>query len=108
MRLLLFGCRKGDGHVACPLADPGRPAERARTVALERRSLVDEGLLDPQLVGEQLVLRLRVRDARVEELQHVPRGGSRRVKPYGTGLVDALAANVVDHEPGLAGRAAHV
>ena len=76
-----------DGHVAGALADPGGAAERARTVALERRALVHEGPADPQLVGDELVVVLRVGDRGVQKLQDVPRGGARRVREYGTRVV---------------------
>src|SRR5215203_3572743 len=104
---LLLG-RQKNGHVAGPLADPGRPSEGARPVPLEGRTLVDEGLVDLQLVGDELVVVLRVGDCGVQELQDVPRGRARRVDEYGTRLVDRLAADVVDDEPRLARRGADV
>src|SRR5436190_23665286 len=91
-----------DSHVARPLADSRGPAQSARTVALERRPLVDVHLADLEIVGDEIVVVLRVGDGGVQELQDVPRSRSRRVYEYGTRLVDVLAANVVDHETRLA------
>src|SRR5437588_8386721 len=104
--LLLVG--QFDRHVARPLANPGGSPERPRTVALECRPLVDVGLSHRELVGDELVVVLRVGDGRVEQLQNVPGRRARGVRQYGTRLVDRLAANVVDHEPRLARGAADV
>src|SRR6266480_4150895 len=101
-------CGEGDGHVARPLADSRGSPQRARTVALERRALVDHSLAHHQLVGDQLVVVLRVGDCGVQELQDIPRGRARRAGEYGTGLSDRLAADVLDYEPRLAGRGADV
>src|SRR5436190_7101813 len=94
--------------MARALADPRGAAERARAVALERWPLVDVGLADLQIVGDEVVVVLRVGDGGVQELQDVPRSRSRRVDEYGTRLVDVLAADVVDHEARLARRMAYV
>src|SRR5436190_22721701 len=94
--------------MARALADPRGAAERARAVALERWPLVDVGLADLQLVGDEVVVVLRVGDGGVQELQDVPRSRARRVDEYGTRLIDVLAADVVDHEARLAGCVAHV
>src|SRR3954468_22220377 len=97
-----------DRHVARPLADSRGPAQSARTVALESRPLVDIRLADPEIVGDEVVVVLRVGDGGVQKLQDVPRSRARRVGEYGTRLVDVLAADVVDHEACLARRRAHV
>src|SRR5438094_8368590 len=99
---------KRDGHVACPLPNSRGTPKRARTVALEGWALVDVGLAHHQLVGRELVVVLRVGDCGVQELQDVPRGRTRRVDEYGTRLAHGFAADVVDHEAGLARRRAHV
>src|SRR4051794_23354225 len=104
---LLLGY-KLDGHVARPLADPRGPAESARTAALQRRALVDVRPPHPELVGDEVVVVLRVGYRGVEQLEDVPRGRTRRVHEYGTRLTDVLAADVVDHEARLARGAAHV
>src|SRR3954469_8920224 len=97
-----------DGHVTGALADPRGASERARAVTLQRRTFVHVRLADSQLVGDQLVVFLRVGDRGLQQLQHVARGGARRVHQDRARLVHALAADVVDHEPRLARRASHV
>src|SRR4051794_265289 len=97
-----------DGHVTGALADPRGASERARAVTLQRRTFVHVRLADSQLVGDQLVVVLRVGDRGLQQLQHVARGGARRVHQDRARLVHALAADVVDHEPRLARRAANV
>src|SRR3954467_15918552 len=97
-----------DRHVTRPLANSCGPAQSARTVALECWPLVYICLADLEIVGDEVVVVLRVGDGGVQELQDVPRSRARRVHEYGTRLIDILAANVVDHEARLARRVAHV
>src|SRR3954463_2443034 len=97
-----------DRHVARPLANPCRPAPSARTGALQCRALVYICLADLEVVGDEVVVVLRVGDGGVQELQDVPRSRTRRMHEYGTRLIDILAADVVDHEPSLARRVAHI
>src|SRR3954449_12897863 len=97
-----------DRHVTRPLANSCGPAQSARTVALECWPLVYICLADLEIVGDEVVVVLRVGDGGVQELQDVPRSRARRVSEYGTGLIDVLAANVVDHEACLARCGAHV
>src|SRR4051795_7135100 len=97
-----------DGHVTGALADPRGASERARAVTLQRRTFVHVRLADSQLVGDQLVVVLRVGDRGLQQLQHVARRGAWRVHQDRARLVHALAADVVDHESRLARRAAHV
>src|SRR3954470_2626006 len=97
-----------DRHVTRPLANSCGPAQSARTVALECWPLVYICPADPEIVGDEVVVVLRVGDGGVQELQDVPRSRARRVHEYGTRLIDILAADVVDHEPCLARRVAHV
>src|SRR3954464_5581420 len=104
---LLLDCQF-DGEVAGPLANARRAAERAWAVALQRRTLVHVRLADEELVGDQLVVVLRVGDRGLQQLKHVARRGARRVQEERARLVDPLAADVVDHEAGLARRAADV
>src|SRR5205823_3690437 len=91
-----------------PLPDPGRPPERARPEALDRWPFVDERLEHPQLLRKELVVVLRVRDRRFEDLLNRLRRRTRRVSEYCTRLIDRLSTDMVDHEPRLAGRAAYV
>src|SRR3954449_5628969 len=97
-----------DRHVTRPLANSRGPAQSARTVALECWPLVYVCLADLEIVGDEVVVVLRVGDGGVQELQDVPRSRARRVHEYGTRLIDILAANVVDHEARLPRRVAHV
>src|SRR4051794_11813911 len=97
-----------DREVAGPLADSRRASERARAVALQRRTLVHEDLAHAKLVGDQLVVVLSVGDSGLQQLQDVARRGARRVLQDGAGLAHLLAADVVDHEARLARGAAHV
>src|SRR3954453_8076750 len=97
-----------DRHVTRPLANSRGPSQSARTVALERRPLVYVRLADLEIVGDEVVVVLRVGDGGVQELQDVPRSRARRMHEYGTRLIDILAADVVDHEPCLARCVAHV
>src|SRR4051812_18102045 len=97
-----------DSHVTRPLANSRGPAQSARTVALECWPLVYICLADLEIVGDEVVVVLRVGDGGVQELQDVPRSRARRVHEYGTRLIDILAADVVDHEARLPRRVAHV
>src|SRR3954447_22381315 len=97
-----------DSHVTRPLANSRGPAQSARTVALECWPLVYICLADLEIVGDEVVVVLRVGDCGVQELQDVPRSRARRVHEYGTRLIDILAPDVVDHEPRLAGCVPHV
>src|SRR3954463_5438478 len=97
-----------DRHVTRPLANSRGPSQSARTVALECRPLVDVRLADLEIVGDEVVVVLRVGDGGVQELQDVPRSRARRVDEYCTRLVDVLSADVVDHEARLARRRAYV
>src|SRR5215213_4177702 len=97
-----------DRHVARALVDLGRATERPRPEALDGRALVHVGAVDGELVGAELVGRLRVGHGGVEELEDVVRDRARRVQQDRLRVLDALAADVVHHEPRLARRAAHV
>src|SRR3954447_2710606 len=104
---LLLGCEL-DREVAGALPDARRASQRARAVALQRRTLVHEGSRHVELVRHQLVVVLRVGDRGVQKLQDVVRRGALRVHQDRPRLVHALATDVVDHEARLARRAAHV
>ena len=90
------------------LRDLGRATERARPEALDGRPLVHVGAADGELVGAQLVGGLGVGDRGVEQLEDVGGDGARSVLEDRLSLLDALAANVVHHEPRLARGGAHV
>src|SRR5690349_2060267 len=97
-----------DGHAARALADSGRAAKGARQLPLERRTLVDVDLADHEVIGNELVVVLRVGHGRLQKLENVPGRRSRRVGKDGTRVADRLPADVVDHQSRLAWRAAHV
>src|SRR3954453_20477568 len=97
-----------DRHVARPLANSRGPPQSARTVALERRPLVYVCLGDLEIVGDEVMVVLRVGNGGVQELQNILRGRARRVHEYGTRLIDILAANMVDHEARLTRCVTHV
>src|SRR5437764_3279333 len=94
--------------MARALANPRGAAESAWPVALERRPLVDVDLADDEVVGDELVVVLRVGHGRLEKLENVDGRRSWRVPKDGTRVVDRLAADVIHHEPSLPGRMAHV
>src|ERR671929_915543 len=94
--------RQVDGDVAGALADLGRPSQRARTEPLDGRPLVDHDLEDAKLLGKELVVVLRVRDCRFEDLQNRNCSCTRGVGEYRTRLLDRLAADVIHDEARLA------
>src|SRR3954452_4445557 len=106
--MVLSLVRQVDGDVAGALADLGRPSQRARTEPLDGRTLIDHHLMDAELLGKELVVVLRVRDCRLEDLQNRNCSCARRVSEYRTRLVDRLAADVVDDETRLERRRANV
>src|SRR3954452_2208259 len=97
-----------DGQVRGALADARRAAHGARAIALERRPLVGVHGGDPQIVAQQLVVVLRVRDGRLEQLQPRLGGRARGEGEDGARLDHVLAADVVADQPGLAGRRPYV
>src|SRR3954453_19072353 len=94
--------------MAGALADARGAAHRTRPVALERGALVGVGLGDLQLVADELVVGLRVRDCRFENLAPVTGGRAGGEVEDRAGLGHRLAADVIAHEPGLAGGGADV
>src|SRR4051794_24379221 len=106
--MVLSLVRQVDGDVAGALADLGRPSQRARTEPLDGRPLVDHDLMDAELIGEELVVVLRVRDCRLEDLQNRYGSCTRGVSEYRTRLVDRLSADVVHDQARLARRRSDV
>src|SRR6185295_11969028 len=98
--------REQDGEVARALADARRAAHGARAVALQRRPLVGGHGCDPQLVADQLVVVLGVGDRGLEQLAPVARHVTGGEGQDGPRLEHGLAADVVAHQAGLAGRGA--
>src|SRR3954447_13496448 len=102
--MVLSLVRQVDGDVAGALADLGRPSQRARAEPLDGRTFVDHHLMDAELLGKELVVVLRVRDCRFEDLQNRHCSCTRGVSQYRTRLVDRLAADVIHDEARLARR----
>src|SRR3954469_11555395 len=97
-----------DGQVRGPLADARRAPHGTRAEALERRTLVGVHGLDPQLLADELVVVLGVGDRRLQQLQPRLGGAAGREREDRARLDDVLAADVVAHQPRLAGGRAHV
>src|SRR3954454_17205373 len=90
------------------LADPRGAAHGAWPVTLERRPLIGVDVEDAQVFADELVVVLGVGHSRLEQLQPGLGGAARREGEDGASLLDVLAADVVAHEPRLAGGRAHV
>src|SRR5712691_3282371 len=87
------GRRNLHRDVTGALADAGDAAARTRAPALDRRALVDVRGRDDEVVADQPVIRLRVRDGRVEDLFDLAGGRARREGEHRPCLGDAAAAN---------------
>src|SRR5438270_14080194 len=94
--------------MARALENRRRAALRAGTEALDRRPLVGVDLLDPQVVGEQLMVVLSVCNGGVEQLRPVTRSGTRRELQDRPCLRDAPPPNVIAHQSRLARRGPNV
>src|SRR4051812_43703693 len=90
------------------LADPRGAAHGAGPVALEGGALVGVHVEDAQLFADELVVVLGIGHGRLEQLQPRLGGAARREGEDGASLLDVLAADVVAHQPRLAGGGAHV
>ena len=93
--------------MARSLANAVDATARAWLPALQRRALVGVRDLDDEIVAVQTVIRLRVRNRRAEHLLDVRRrcaGAEGENRPR---LGNRATANVVEHEPRLAGRRPH-
>src|SRR3954454_3497319 len=90
------------------LADPRGAAHGAWPVTLERRPLIGVDVEDAQVFADELVVVLGVGHSRLEQLQPGLGGAARREGEDGASLLDVLPADVVAHEPRLAGGRAHV
>src|SRR6476661_2954778 len=103
----LLGCQE-NRQAARALADRRGAPHGARPEPLERRALVGGDREDLQVVAEQLVVVLRVRDGRLEQLAPVARDVAGRERQDRARLDDGLAADVVAHQARLAGGGADV
>src|SRR6185436_13701374 len=93
-----------DRQVGGALADPRRAAHRPRAVALEGRALVGVDGRDLEVLADQLMVVLRVRDGGLEQLRPVLRRRAGREGKDRARLGDVLATDVIADEAGLAGR----
>ncbi len=85
-----------------------RASHRARSEPLDRRTLVGVHRLDVEVLADELVVVLGVRDRRLEQLAPVARDRTRRESEDSSRLLDPLAADVVAHQSRLARRRTHV
>src|SRR5437879_86981 len=83
------------------LADSIGPALGTWPEPLERRSLVGVDLLDEEIVSDEIVVVLGVREGGVEEPLQVARDAPWTVAQHGTCVRDRLPANVFEHEARL-------
>src|SRR4051794_8013305 len=90
------------------LADPRRAPHGARAVALEGRALIGVHVDDPQVLADELVVVLGVGHGGLEQLAPSLRRAARGEGEDRASLLDVLPADVVAHEPRLAGGRAHV
>src|SRR5919107_997375 len=100
--------RELDGQVAGALADARRAAHGPRAEALDRRTGVREHGVDLEILADQVVVVLRVRDRGLEQLAPGLGDGARVEGEDAAGLRDGLAADAVAHQARLARRGADV
>src|SRR5215203_6050519 len=100
--------RDDDGDVGLGLVDREGATLRPRAEALDRRTLVGDGVGDDQVVGRQVVVVLGIGRRALEHAGHVGRGPLRHEAQQRSGLLDRLALDRLGDEAGLAGRAAEV
>src|ERR1700754_1266358 len=103
----LLRCER-DGQMRGALADPRGAAHGAWPVTLERRPLIGVDVLDAQVFAHELVVVLGVGDRGLEQLAPGLRGVTGREGEDRPRLHHVLAADVVAHQPRLAGGRAHV
>jgi len=90
--------------MARAVLDEKGPAHGARLHALERRSTVGDRLHDPQVVQvTHLVVVLGVGHGRAQDLLDEAGGRPRRERERRQRVAHRLAADLVEHQPRLAG-----
>ena len=94
--------------MACPFADLRRAPHCARPEPLDSRALIGVHGLDVEVLADELVIVLSVRDRRLEQLAPIARDRPRRKSQDSSRLVNRLAADVVTHQARLARRRADV
>src|SRR5215204_2062267 len=94
--------RDDDGDVGLGLVDREGATLRPRAEALDRRTLVGDGVGDDQVVGRQVVVVLGIGRRTLEHAGHVGRGALRHEAQQRGGLLDRLALDRLGDEVGLA------
>src|SRR3954466_14470756 len=97
-----------DRDVGHWLVDRERTTLRPRLEALDRRTLVGDGIEDHEVLGRQVVVVLGIRGGALEHARNVAGGLLRHEPQERRGLVDGLALDRLGDEPGLAGRGPEV
>src|SRR5580704_1069092 len=97
-----------DRQMACPFADLRRAPHRARPEPLDGRALIGVHGLDVEVLADELVIVLSVRDCRLEQLAPIARDRPWRKSQDSSRLINRLAADVVTHQARLARRRADV
>ena len=106
--LRLLSRSNDDGDVGSTLQNARSGTLGAGTDALKRRTLVNIGSGDNQVVGTQTVVVLGVRNGGTENLLDIHGDGAVAEVEDVEGLSDRLAADQIDHQAGLAGGNTHV
>src|SRR5580658_8884427 len=86
---------KEDGQVRGALTDLGRAPHGTRTEPLDRRTLIGVHRLDDQILADELMIVLGIRDRRLEQLAPVTSDRTRRVSEDSACILNALATDVV-------------
>ena len=94
--------------MACPFTDLRRAPHCARPEPLDSRALIRVHGLDVEVLADELVIVLSVRDRRLEQFAPIARDRPRRKSQDSSRLVNRLAADVVTHQARLARRRADV
>src|SRR5688572_10435864 len=96
------------GDVAGSFPDARGPPERPWAKPAKRRSLIDEGPSNEQVLRDDPRCVLRVRHGRIERLPQRHGGTERRELKDAASLVHVLATDEVSHAPRLPRRHAYI
>src|SRR5581483_1456910 len=97
-----------DRQMAGALANPRRSSKSARPIALDCWPLVRADRLDVEILADELVIVLRVRHCRLEQLAPIARDCAGGMSEDSSRLFDALSSDVVADQSSLASRGADV
>src|SRR5690348_13745786 len=97
-----------DGQMTSALANPSRPSESARPIALYCWPLVRADRFDVEVLADELVIVLRVSNRRLEQLAPIARDRAGGVSEDSSRLLDALSADVVANQSRLPSRGADI